>query len=141
MAGGDSTIIVAANWTDTEVTRQGPISAGRVQSLEDLLPNVKGSATLLHSKGIWNGMLRANYYGKWDDTGNGVDGVSSEIMIDAEIGAEVYEGVELMIGANNIFDNYPDENPGKGGSGQLYPEASPTGFAGGQYYIKARYTF
>ncbi len=141
MAGGDSTLIVAANWTDTEVTRQGPISNGRVKSLEDLLPNVKGSATLLHSQGMWNGMVRASYYGKWDDTGNGVDGVSSEIMIDAEIGAEVYEGVELMIGANNIFDNYPDENPGKGGSGQLYPEASPTGFSGGQYYIKARYTF
>lgn len=140
MAGGDSTFIIAANWTDTEVTRQGPISAGRVEALEDLLPNVKGAATLLHSQGMWNGMLRANYYGAWRDTGNGFD-AGSEIVIDAEIGAEVYEGVELMIGANNLFDNYPDENPGQGGVGQLYPEASPIGFAGGQYYLKARYTF
>ncbi len=140
MAGGDSTFIVAANWTDTEVTRQGPISDTRVRALEDLLPNVKGSATLLHSQGMWNGMVRANYYGSWFDSGNGFD-VGSEILIDAEIGAEVMEGVELMIGANNLFDNYPDENPGQGGSGQLYPEASPIGFAGGQYYVKARYTF
>ena len=140
MAGGDSTFIVAANWTDTEVTRQGPISDTRVRALEDLLPNVKGSATLLHSQGMWNGMVRANYFGGWFDSGNGFD-AGSEILIDAEIGAEVYEGVELMIGANNIFDNYPDENPGQGGSGQLYPEASPIGFAGGQYYVKARYTF
>ena len=51
------------------------------------------------------------------------------------------DGVELMIGANNLLDSYPDENPGQGGSGQLYPEASPAGFSGGQYYIKARYTF
>ena len=137
---GDSTFIIAANWTDTEVTRQGPISAGRVEALEDLLPNIKGSATLLHSQGIWSGMLRANYYGAWRDTGNGFD-VGSEILIDAEIGAEVYEGVELMIGANNLLDNYPDENPGQGGVGQLYPEASPFGFSGGQYYVKARYTF
>ena len=140
MAGGDSTFILKANWTDTEVTRQGPISANRVRALEDLLPNVKGSATLLHSKGMWNGMVRANYYGSWFDNGNNFD-VGSEILIDAEIGAEVYEGVELMIGANNIFDNYPDENPGQGGTGQLYPEASPIGFNGGQYYVKARYTF
>jgi len=140
MGGGDSTFIVAANWTDTKVTRPGPISASRIRALEDLLPNVKGSATLLHSQGMWNGMVRANYYGSWFDSGNNYD-VGSEILIDAEIGAEVYEGVELMIGANNIFDNYPDENPGQGGSGQLYPEASPIGFAGGQYYVKARYTF
>lgn len=140
MGGGDSTFIVAANWTDTNVTRPGPISATRIRALEDLLPNVKGSATLLHSQGMWNGMVRANYYGSWFDSGNGFD-VGSEILIDAEIGAEVMEGVELMIGANNIFDNYPDENPGQGGSGQLYPEASPIGFAGGQYYVKARYTF
>jgi len=85
-------------------------------------------------------MLRANYYGSWFDNGNDF-AVGSEILIDAEIGAEVYEGVELMIGANNIFDNYPDENPGQGGTGQLYPEASPLGFNGGQYYIKARYSF
>lgn len=140
MMEGDSTFILAANWTDTEVTRQGPISDGRVQALEDLLPNVKGSATLLHSKDIWRGMVRANYYGSWFDTGNGF-GVGSEILIDAEVGAEVYEGLELMVGANNLFDNYPDENPGQNGSGQLYPEASPIGFNGGQYYVKARYTF
>ncbi|WP_026942428.1 TonB-dependent receptor plug domain-containing protein [Hellea balneolensis] len=140
MAGGDSTFIVAANWTDTEVVLPTPISDTRIRALEDLLPNVKGSATLLHSQGMWNGMVRANYYGSWFDSGNGFD-VGSEILIDAEIGAEVYEGVELMIGANNLFDNYPDENPGQGGSGQLYPEASPIGFAGGQYYVKARYTF
>ena len=140
MAGGDSTFIIAANWTDTEVTRPGPISENRVRALEDLLPNVKGSATLLHSQGMWNGMVRANYYGSWFDNGNNFD-VGSEVLIDAEIGAEVYEGVELMIGANNLFDAYPDENPGQNGTGQLYPEASPIGFAGGQYYVKARYTF
>ena len=140
MGGGDSTFIIAANWTDTEVTDAGPISENRVLALEELLPNVKGSATLLHSKGMWSGLLRANYYGSWFDNGNEF-AVGSEVLIDAEIGAEVYEGVELMIGANNLFDAYPDENPGQNGTGQLYPEASPIGFAGGQYYVKARYTF
>jgi iron complex outermembrane receptor protein len=140
MAGGQSSIILAANWTDTEVTRQGTVSDGRVESLEDLLPNVKGSATLNHSKGMWSGLLRMNYYGPWRDTGNGFD-AGSQFIVDAEIGAEVMDGVEIMIGANNLLDSYPDENPGQGGSGQLYPEAAPAGFNGGQYYIKARYTF
>ncbi len=144
LGGGNSNIIVAANYTDTEVTDRGdlnPISDGRVQALEDLLPNVKGSATFTHSQGIFRGVLRANYFGGWDDTGNGVDDIGSEILIDAEVAAEVREGVELAIGANNIFDNYPDENPGQGGTGQLYPEAAPTGFNGGQWYAKVRVNF
>ncbi len=141
MLGGDSTFILAANYTDTKVTDQGPISDGRVQALEDLLPNIKGSATLLHSKGIWSGLVRASYYGEWDDTGNGVDDIGAELLIDAEIGAEVYEGLELIVGAQNLLDNFPDENPGAGDIGQLYPESSPFGFNGGQYYVKARYTF
>lgn len=140
MAGGDSTFILAANWTDTEVTRQGPISDTRVLALEDSLPNLKGSATLLHNQGIWSGLVRANYYGSWFDSGNDF-AVGSEVVFDAEIGAEVHEGVEVLVGVNNLFDNFPDENPGQGGSGQLYPESAPFGFAGGQYYIKARYTF
>jgi len=143
-AGGDSNVIVAANYTDTEVTDRGslnPISNGRVRALEDLLPNVKGSATWTHSQGIFRGVLRANYFGGWDDTGNGVDDIGSEILIDAEVAAEVREGIELAIGANNLFDNFPDENPGAGGLGQLYPEAAPTGFNGGQYYAKIRIDF
>ncbi len=140
MMGGDSNFILAANWTDTKVTRQGPISDNRVRALEDLLPNIKGSATVTHSQGMFNGMLRANYYGPWYDSGNGFD-AGSQFTVDAELGAEVYEGMELIIGAANLLDSYPDENPGQGGSGQLYPEAAPAGFAGGQYYVKARYTF
>ncbi|NNC35846.1 MAG: TonB-dependent receptor [Hyphomonadaceae bacterium] len=139
-AGGNSNFILAANWTETEVTRQGTISASRVESLEDLLPNVKGSATFTHEKGMWRGLLRGNYYGPWRDTGNGFD-AGAQFIVDAEIGAEVMDGVEIMVGANNLLDSYPDENPGQGGSGQLYPEAAPAGFNGGQYYIKARYTF
>jgi iron complex outermembrane receptor protein len=48
LAGGQSNLVLAANYNETEVTDVGtvnPISAGRVQSLEDLLPNLKGSVT------------------------------------------------------------------------------------------------
>ena len=143
LADGNSAISLAANYTDTEVTDRGdlnPISDNRVRALEDLLPNVKGSATWTHSQGIFRGLLRANYYGEWFDSGNGND-VGSEILIDAEIAAEVRNGVEVAFGAANLFNNYPDENPGQGGSGQLYPESAPTGFNGGQYYAKVRINF
>ena len=143
IGSGDSTFVLAANYTDTEVTNRGtinPISDGRVQALEELLPNVKGFATVTHQQGKLRGLLRANYYGSWFDNGNDFK-VGSEVLIDAEIGYEAMEGLELIAGAANLLDAYPDVNPGQGGTGQLYPESSPIGFAGGQYYVKARYTF
>lgn len=145
--GGNSEVTLAANYNETEVTRRAAagqiqrISDGRVAALEDLLPNWKGFAQWSHTQGRLRTLVRANYFGQWDDTGNGVNDISSEIFIDAEIGYNVTDAVELVFGANNIFDNYPDENPGQGGSGQLYSEAAPTGFAGGQYYTKLRITF
>ncbi len=144
LAGGFSNLTLAANYTRTEVTDRGtlnPISDGRVRALEDLLPNVKGSLTWNHTQDKLRTMLRANYYGGWDDTGNGVDDIGSEILLDAEIGYEVVEGFELIGGITNFLDNYTDENPGAGSLGQLYSEAGPFGFNGGQYYVKARYTF
>jgi len=145
---GSSSVVLAANYTKTTVTDIGsdtaaPLSTavdGRVDALEKLLPNWRGNMTLNHEQGIWRGLVRVNYYGPWRDTGNGLD-VGGEFTVDAELGAKVMENVELIVGVANAFDNFPDENPGQGGSGQLYPESSPMGFNGGQYYVKARYTF
>ncbi|WP_371396040.1 TonB-dependent receptor plug domain-containing protein [Fretibacter rubidus] len=140
---GQTSMKLAANYTNTVVTDLGvvaPIDANRRLALEELLPEWRGNLTVNHQQGMWRGLLRANYYGPWFDNGNGY-AVGGEFLFDAEIGAEVYEGVELILGAQNFLNNYPDENPGQTGTGQLYPEAGPFGFNGGQYYVKARYTF
>ena len=139
-----SALTLAAAYIDTEVDDRGdinPISDGRVAALEELLPELRGNLTFSHEEGIFRGLVRANYYGEWEDTGNGTGDVGAEILFDAEVGVEVYEGVELIVGANNILDNYPDENPDALVLGQLYPEASPFGFNGGSYYGKVRYIF
>ncbi len=141
---GSSELTLAANYNETDVTDVGsvnPINATRVANLEDQLPNWKGFVQWSHSQGAWRGLLRANYFGQWDDVGNGFPDRSSELLVDAELGYEVYEGIELIVGANNLFDNFPDVNPDAGVLGQLYPEAAPTGFAGGQYYGKIRINF
>lgn len=140
---GSTKLTMAVNYTDTKVTDVGtvnPIGAGRVTALESLLPNWKGNVTATHQQGALRGLFRVNYYGAWNDAPNGYT-PGAEFLLDAEVGYEVMEGLELIGGVNNLLDNYPDQNPGQGGTGQLYPEASPFGFNGGQYYVKARYTF
>lgn len=141
---GDSDITIAANWNETEVDDVGtvnPISAGRVQALEDLLPNIKGSITWTHVQGDFRTMLRANYYGGWDDTGNGVDNMGAKTLVDAELAYRVNEDIEVVGGIANMFDTYPDKNPFAGDYGQIYSEANPFGFNGGQWYLRARMTF
>jgi len=41
-----------------------------------------------------------------------------EFLVDAELGATVYDGLELIAGVSNLFDNYPDKNPTAGSLGQ-----------------------
>jgi len=144
IAGGYSNLTLAFNYNRTKVTDLGdvnPISAGREQALEDLLPRFKGNLTWGHTQGRIRGLVRLNYYGEWDDTGNGVDNISPELLVDVEVGYDFENGLELIGGVNNLFDTFNDENPGAGGLGQLYPESGPFGLNGGQWYLKARYSF
>ena len=143
LGDGESTITVAANFNNTDVDSRGtvnPIGAGRVESLEDLLPSVKGNVAWRHSQGKIRTLVRANYYGGWKDTGNGFD-VGAETLFDAQVAYDLTDKAEVVLGVENLFDAYPDENPGAGGTGQLYPEASPFGFMGSTWYVQGRYVF
>lgn len=142
--GGESRLTVAANYNKTDVEDVGtlnPINEGRVAALEDLLPNTRANVSWSHTEGKFRTLVRANYYGGWDDTGNGVNGISAEVLVDVEVAYSYNQNLTLVAGVDNLFDTYPDENPGAGGLGQLYSEASPFGFNGGTWYLQARYTY
>lgn len=141
LGDGESKVTVAFNYNETEVDSRGtinPISDGRVEALEDLLPNVKGNVAWSHMQGKYRTLLRANYYGSWRSTGNGYN-VGSEILVDAQVAYTWDENLELVLGVDNLFDEYPKKNPGAGSIGQLYPEDSPFGFNGGSWYLQVRY--
>jgi iron complex outermembrane receptor protein len=143
LMSGSSTVTVAFNYNKTEVTDAGtinPISGGRIEALEDLLPNIKGNVSWSHSQNKWTTLLRANYYGDWTSTSNGYD-VDAAILVDAQIAYQLTDNLELVAGVENLFDEYPDETPNPGGLGQLYPEDSPFGFNGGTWYVQGRYSF
>ncbi|MDT0596075.1 TonB-dependent receptor plug domain-containing protein [Glaciecola petra] len=142
--GGESRLTVAANYNETEVDSVGevnPISDGRVSAIEDLLPNTRANISWSHTEGKFTTLLRANYYGGWDDTGNGVPGIGAEVLIDAQVSYQHSEQLQFVVGVDNLFDTYPQENPNQGGSGQLYSESSPFGFNGGTWYVQARYVY
>ena len=141
---GNSEITLVANYNKTEVDDRGtvnPITVDRVAALEELLPKLKGNISWKHQQNKTRTLLRANYYGGWNDTGNGVPDMGAAVLVDAEVSYQLRENLEIIGGLANMFDAYPDENPGAGDSGQLYSEASPFGFNGAQWYLRARMTF
>ncbi len=134
---------VAFNYNKTEVDDRetiNPISGGRVEALEDVLPNVKGNLAWSHTQGQLRTLVRASYYGAWKSTGNGYT-LGATTLVDAQVAYDYTENSELVLGVENLFDEYQDKNPGRGGVGQLYPKDSPFGFNGGSWYLQARYSF
>ena len=145
LENGDTEIVLVGNWTDTKVTEYDPdfIDEKRILQLEEALPNYRFNATLRHERSSWSGFLRLNYFGSYKETH--VDDLDlliepgDEVTLDAEMSYVLKKRLELSIGVENIFNNFPDENPYAGVVGSKYPESSPMGFAGGFYYGRLRY--
>jgi iron complex outermembrane receptor protein len=155
-----NSLLLAYNWTDTQVERvtrypalvNGEIqllpnlTQARVKMLEDNLPGHRGSLTLEQSKGNWAFTWRLNYYGKFYedhlDASAGMDIFGSALTtFDAQLSWQVLPHTVLTVGAQNLFDALPEENPFQGEVGALYPPTSPSGINGAFYYAGLEYTF
>jgi len=144
---GTTNLSVIGNWTQTLVQSYNPelLSPTRIKQLEENLPSIRGHVTFTHVEDKWRLMTRANYYGSYYeahlDAGDLPINAGSEITFDAEFGYSIVEGLEVSVGADNIFNNYPDLNEYATIVGAKYPVTSPMGFNGGFYYARLRYDF
>ncbi|MEJ2444106.1 MAG: TonB-dependent receptor [Exilibacterium sp.] len=140
---------LAYNWTDTKVVNRGQtVSEARAEELEDFLPDHRATFTINHHAGMWNAMLRTNYYGEtlellFNDETLPVR-TDSIVLVDAEVSAQLNETLLLAVGAKNLFDEYPDKHEygdQPGFLGAIYPLNSPAGLNGGFYYLRADVQF
>jgi iron complex outermembrane recepter protein len=144
---GATTLALVGNWTKTTVERFNPtlLSATRIRQLEENLPRTRGNVSLTHVEDSWRGLVRANYYGSYFeahlDSGDLPIDAGAEITFDAELGVTIIEGIEISVGGQNIFNNFPDLNPFAGIVGAKYPVTSPMGINGGFYYARLRLDF
>ena len=145
LEGGETEFVFVGNWNRTEVVRYDPvfIDAKRISQLEDALPKFRFNATLRHERERWAAFARVNYFGAYDEwhADTWLIEPGSEITLDAEVSYRSKMGVEFSLGAENLLNAFPDENPVAGNVGAKYPESSPMGFAGGFYYGRARWVF
>ena len=139
---GDTVFSLAYNNTDTEVTSVDDIStvdATRVREYETGLPETRYNVAANHNVGNWRFLARVSYYDDWFDSedGNDYDGKS---LVDLEAGYRFSESLSVVLGAQNAFDEVPDENPGAAaGVGNRYSQFSPFGFNGAFWYLRLTY--
>jgi iron complex outermembrane receptor protein len=147
-SGGSNTdFSFAWNHNKTDVVGQNqvggvnPVSAGNIFNIENNLPEDRVSITARHFSGDFVTTVRANYYGDTIDERNNREPVDSATFVDFSVAYHGLENYTLTLGANNAFDEYPNEITTRLGNGLAYPRRTPMGYDGGMWYLRGVYTF
>ncbi|MAA87814.1 MAG: TonB-dependent receptor [Haliea sp.] len=149
MAAGSGDLILGTAWNynDTEVTRtDGTIGEIGVVRLEDGLPELTGNVSLEYRVAGFDLLARLRYYGPWTDssgqpTGDIYQEFGEETVFDLSLGYAFNGGLRATLGAENLFDSYPDEATFQANRGLIYSRNSPYDTDGALYYLKLSYTY
>ena len=159
LLSGETNFNLAYNWNETEVDKFTDVTGlGKVARIENDLPNHRGTFTWSQIWDDFSMFTRLNYYGQFQ--GVHVDWIgtpaspgtekmaSASYTVDVEVSYHLNDNITFSVGAQNLFDEYPDEldfetqtGAANNSWGGRYYETSPFGFNGGFYYLKANYSF
>ena len=159
----DLSMTLAYNYNKSKVDRFDPgvISAAQIDLVSHLAPNHRATFSAVYSSGPFSLTARENYYGWWrnqnDYPGDTVNGVvtlgqkfGSKFTTDLELGYDLTKNIGISIGANNLFDAYPDKlrysnanrlysTTQSTADGQIYPRTGgPFGLNGGFWYARVK---
>jgi iron complex outermembrane recepter protein len=158
---------LAANYNKVQVTKinQAPaqllpqtlLDIAAISTLETTSPKYRVNLGALWQIGTWTINLREAIYGPASEFGT-PDGseyfkttVKRKFITDLEIAKQITKSITFAIGANNLFNQYPNQVSAgllaaqranlDNASVTIYPSFSPIGINGGYYYAKATYSF
>ncbi|KAF1015227.1 MAG: Vitamin B12 transporter BtuB [Stenotrophomonas maltophilia] len=146
---GRMTLTLAYNFNRTRVDNGSTsVATNETQRIlfEDRLPEHKGSFTGNWETGPWSFMARVRYYGAWtDSTGNAVGDIYQRFgemtFLDLAASYRFNEHHSLRVGADNVFDSYPDEATFQASRGLIYSRNAPYDTDGGNIYAQYRFTY
>ncbi|MCP1338843.1 TonB-dependent receptor [Idiomarina sp. M1R2S28] len=155
---GNLNLTAAMSFMNTDVEQVNSVSSlipgeqifndTQVLRLEEGQPSEKATLSGDWTRDAWNVNLAFNYFGPVE--GQAFTGVRHEWggkwLTDLSIGYDFTDSLNVRIGANNLFDTYPDE---WGSAGSPFSDAGfkygwetfPFGINGGYYYARLNYTF
>ncbi|WES96181.1 TonB-dependent receptor [Chryseobacterium arthrosphaerae] len=122
LAGGNLNINLAGNYTETKITDfHFPENLGTPQNeffgpdqiniIETLSPKTKASLGLTYGIGKFSFLVRNTYFGKVIRDGfpfGEVQEFSPKVVTDISVGYDITKNINFTVGANNVFDVFPD---------------------------------
>ena len=146
---GNLTLNATYNLNDTTVTG-GSLSSDPVarQLFEDATPGRKAVITAEYSHKAFELTLRGRLIGPWadqaDDSDDGstrVQTFGAEVFFDVAVSYRVSDHMLVRLGAENIFNEYPDRAIFQRNRGLLYSRNTPYETDGGFYYLRTEFSF
>lgn len=153
---GGLNLTLAYNYNESEVTEFDPsvISAAQRFNIANLPPKHRLNASGNWQLGDFQMNARVNYFSSWaNQLEYPGQRFSGKATADLDLSYTFMEHYTLTVGANNIFDTYPDRiapsttNPvyartNSLADGQIYPRSGgPFGINGGFYYARLRVVY
>ncbi len=140
--GGATTFGFLFNHTDTEVTEFNPgvLDAVRLRQLQEAIPGTRWNVSAQHDLGRWRLLGRLNYYDDWYDSRD-VRVYKGDYIFDLQASRSIGESVTLTLGAQNVFDNQPEENPNASAVGNRFSPYTPFNYNGAFYYFRIAYNW
>ena len=135
------------------------INNAQVIDVAHLAPNNRATLSANWVHGPWTVNARENYYGWWEDAvdyptnaaGTAAQRFGAKFTTDLDVSYTFMHHITLTLGANNLFNTYPDKIKHVEGinniyvltnstaDGQIYPRlGGPFGINGGFYFVRLR---
>ncbi|MGN6691811.1 MAG: TonB-dependent receptor plug domain-containing protein [Sphingopyxis sp.] len=136
---------LAVNYNEQHLRGAPPVgfSPAIVTEFERGTPRWRGNFSATTKVGDFGFMARATHFGAWRRLdGAGFLPRKAVTLFDAELTWSGIEGVDLSVGARNLFNIFPPgRGPARARAGLIYDNHSVFGVAGGFYYLNAKYKF
>ena len=116
-----------------------------ISILQNSLPALRATFSSTFKRDSWDVTARVRYYGSWLDSVNQggfyIQKISPLVMADLSASYRVNSHLTTRIGAENIFNTYPDKAQFQAWRGLLYSRFSPYNTDGGYYYVRAEISY
>ncbi|NIE73646.1 TonB-dependent receptor [Pantoea sp. Tr-811] len=115
--------------------------------ITDVQPNTKLILGANWQLDRWTSNLTLTRYGSWREVNSAADRsldreYKARWITDVDVGYQLTKDLNLAVGAQNLFDIYPErQNPSSKTMTKGYGAYSPYGFTGGYYFTRLTYNF
>ena len=143
---GQLTLDFKYSWNDQNIreVKFASVNPELLFDFENQLPSNRAVLTSDFELGRFSATARANYYDGWKDLTFGeLSSFGSKVLFDLEVRADITDNIGVAVGAQNLFDTFPDDEQNSTliFLGATRPISSPFGFNGGAWYARLNVDF